>query len=124
MINITARHLEITADLKAFIEDRCNRLIRYFDRISRIDVIVNFNKNIYEVEVIAKGPHRVTMVAHSTERNLINVIDVVFGKIEKQLGREKDKIKGHHGKGFKDALKEQKKTKRKKDNEFKQNDWY
>jgi putative sigma-54 modulation protein len=124
MINITARHFELTEELKSFIEDKTARLIHHFDRIRRIDVILNFTKRIYESEVIAKGPRHVTMVAHSAERNLVNTLDMVFEKMEKQLSREKNKIKGHHGKGFKSVLKDQKKTKLKDSNEFSQNDWY
>ncbi|UCD30063.1 MAG: ribosome-associated translation inhibitor RaiA [Planctomycetota bacterium] len=62
-ISITGRHLEISEAVKEYTRDKAGKLVRYYDRIERIEVIFDQISNQQRVEMVVRADHRNTFVA-------------------------------------------------------------
>lgn len=91
-ISITARHCELTEDMKARTEERLNKLQRFFDRILDARVVVSFEKNRYDAEgvITANGTPLTSKATADSERA---ALEQVLDKLEAQVRRHKDRMK-------------------------------
>ena len=93
-INITGHRLEVTPALKAFTQEKFNKLERHFDHITSINVIFDVEKlrQIAEATVfVAKGE----LHASSEAEDLYAAIDTLIDKLDRQLIKHKEKIRNH-----------------------------
>ncbi|MCW8828914.1 MAG: ribosome-associated translation inhibitor RaiA, partial [Gammaproteobacteria bacterium] len=51
-VNITGRHVEVTQPLRDYVVEKAERLTRYFDRISRMQVTLNVEGDRHIAEMI------------------------------------------------------------------------
>ncbi len=94
-INITGHQLEVTPALRAFTEEKFDKLERHFDHITSINVVFSVEKlrQIAEATVhIAKGE----LHASSESEDLYVAIDALVDKLDRQLIKHKEKIRSHH----------------------------
>ena len=92
---ITGRKIEITDALRAFIEEQVSSLDRFKSRMINIDVVLSLDgdKHVAEAKVnVRKGAE---MVAQSGHDDMYGAVDLVFGKLERQLQKHKEKLKSH-----------------------------
>lgn len=122
MINITARHLDISDDLKDLVYGKAEKLIQYFRRVKKIDIIFTKESKAYKVEMIAVGPRRLVVVANANGVDPLNAFDIVFDKIERRLSKLKGKIRVYRKKRGRAALRKQGKTG--SFSGLEQEDWY
>ncbi len=97
-ITITAKHVKVTAAMKEYAEDKMDRLERYFDRILNIRVLLDRDgdNNVCEIEVsTAKHNHFVATVKDDADMHA--AVDLCLDKVERQLKKIKEKLKGHKG---------------------------
>jgi putative sigma-54 modulation protein len=102
--SITARHCELTEDMKARTEERLNKLQRFFDRILDARVVVSFEKNRYSAEgvITANGTPLTSKVVADSERA---ALEQVLDKLEAQVRRHKDRMKrSRRGPGTGEAM--------------------
>lgn len=93
-INITGHHLEVTPALRAFTEEKFDRLERHFDKITTINVTLDVEKlrQIAEATIfISKGE----VHASSESEDLYAAIDVLVDKLNRQLVKHKEKHLDH-----------------------------
>lgn len=92
LFTITGKHIDITDALRSHAELRTEKLPRYYDSLSRVEVIIEGNEggNI-SVEIIAKAEHKNIFIAKETGDDAYACIDVAVHKIERQLSRKKGK---------------------------------
>lgn len=94
-IHITGHHVEVTPALKAYTEEKFNKLERHFDKISSIEVIFAIEKldQIAEATIkIAKSE----LHASSATEDMYASIDDLVDKLDRQLIKHKEKIRDHH----------------------------
>ncbi|KTD06005.1 ribosome-associated, sigma 54 modulation protein [Legionella gratiana] len=94
-INITGHHMDVTPALRAFTEEKFDKLERHFDQITSINVVFGVEKlrQIAEATVyIAKGE----VHASSESDDLYAAIDTLIDKLDRQLIKHKEKIRNHH----------------------------
>jgi len=85
---------------QAKIREKVERLPRYFDRISAIDVVVDLqNALAVRVDIQVTAEHTPEFVAHDTAEELIRAVDGAMSKMEMQLRKHKEKVHGHKGQG-------------------------
>ncbi|KTC90957.1 ribosome hibernation promoting factor [Fluoribacter dumoffii] len=92
-INITGHHIDVTPALRAFTEEKLEKLERHFDHIKSINVVLNVEKlrQIAEATVhVNKGE----LHASAESEDLYAAIDSLIDKLERQLSKHKEKI--HH----------------------------
>lgn len=90
---VTSRHMEVTPPLKAYAEQKANKLTKYFDRIMGIEVVIDNGKDQPTVEMIVKADHNNTFVAHHTEADAYACVDGCMDKLERQLSEHKKKLR-------------------------------
>ena len=100
-INITGHHVDITPALRAYVEDKFERLERHFDNITNAHVILEIEKDRQKAEAtvhISRGQ----VYADSEDENMYAAIDSLADKLDRQVKKHKEKLKDHHrGEGLK-----------------------
>lgn len=90
-VSIEGHHVEVTPALRAFTEEKFDRLERHFDQITAINVILNIEKirQIAEATILVnKGE----IHASSESEDLYAAIDVLVDKLNRQLLKHKEKL--------------------------------
>ncbi|MDR0522428.1 MAG: ribosome-associated translation inhibitor RaiA [Planctomycetaceae bacterium] len=98
-INISARHGDLSEATKEKITQKIEKIQRYFERMTAIDVTVDLSKaDEPGVEVIVKSEHKHDFVADvRAERSgdLFGAVDQVIAKLEQQIRKHKEKLQDH-----------------------------
>ena len=92
-ISVTGRHLEIKGPMREYVEEKAGKLIRYYDRIERIEVIVDRESNHQSVEMVVRADHKNTFVAQVNADDFYEAVDLVIDKLERQLTKHKEKFR-------------------------------
>lgn len=95
IVLVSGRHLEVTAPLKAYAEQKANKLTKYYDRIQEIEVIFENSKQNTRVEVIVSAEHRNMFIAnHEVDSgDAYACVDGCIDKLERQLSEHKKKMR-------------------------------
>jgi putative sigma-54 modulation protein len=91
-LQITARNVEISPEMRSLIEAKVDRFRKIVDEISVLDVIVIFQRGHYTVEVVVKA-QRFAATGSETDSDLRAAIDRVMGKVDRQLHKQLDKMR-------------------------------
>ena len=87
-IHFTCRHTTLTPTLRAFAEDRIERLARYVDDSSEVHIVLSVEKHRQEAEImLLSGRRQFTGTAITSD--LYTSLSLVLDKIQKQLRRDK-----------------------------------
>lgn len=94
VFNIRGNKLEVTDAIKAYIEKRIGRLDKYFENPSemRANVLIRVSGISQVVEVTIPAP-KVTLRAEDRNKDLYAAIDGVVEKLERQIRKNKTKMK-------------------------------
>ena len=93
-LTITGHHLEITNPLKAYVENKLERLQRHFDQITTTHVTLTVDKLVQRAEAnihIAGGD----LFAQAESEDMYAAIDALADKLDRQLIKHKQKHRGH-----------------------------
>ena len=93
LVTVSSRHMEVTEPLKAYAEQKANKLMKYYDRIQEIEVVFDANKDHTSVEFIVNAEHKNMFVAHQADANAYAGVDACFDKLERQLSDHKKKVR-------------------------------
>ena len=93
-LTISGHHLEITAALHTYVHSKLERLERHNDRITQVAVILSVEKlgQKAEATVHANG---VELFAESEHNDLYAAIDALADKLDRQLIKRKERLRGH-----------------------------
>ena len=93
-INITGHHVEVTAAIREYAISKLDRVIRHFDHVTSVHVILSVEKLKQKAEVIlhVKGKD---IHADSTGADLYASIDSVADKLDRQVVKHKEKVTDH-----------------------------
>jgi putative sigma-54 modulation protein len=90
--HITGRHLEITDDIRAYIERRAGKVEAIFKRIVDLQVVIELEKHRYSTE-ITLATRKATFHAEAETHDLFSSLDDVMNKVEEQIRRHKERLK-------------------------------
>lgn len=94
---ISARHGHLSERSQAKIQERVEKLTRYFNRITEIAVTVDLeNKDRPKVEIIVQAEHKNDFVSHDESDDMMYSLDACIAKMEQQIKKYKDKLQDHH----------------------------
>jgi putative sigma-54 modulation protein len=104
-IRITGRHLDITDEIRQYVEKKLQRIAKYTARVKSVDLIIEKDHRYqYSVELLIKdGP--VSVAAKAQDSDLLRAIDTLIDKAERQLKRKWEKMKGTKKQKAQDAAK-------------------
>ena len=117
-IIISGKKLELTEGIKTAIEDKLGKLERYLNPETEVKVTVSAKKATQKIEVTIIPISGPIIRAEDSEENLYAAIDVVYDKLNKQLRRYKNKLKGKYQSKGQDSIRFQ----NIEDNGFDEND--
>lgn len=102
---LSGQHVEISPALRGYVEKKLDRVIRHFDQIIDVSVILGTEKTAAkearqraEVNLRVKGH-----VFHYDQyaEDLYAAIDLLFDKLDRQVVRYKDKVQDHRNEPIK-----------------------
>ena len=95
-VKISARHGHLSEATQQFIQDKAQKLLRLFDRLTMIEVTVDLrNEHKTVVEFLARAEHKHEFVARESQDDVLAAVDLVMDKLEGQLRRYKEKLQDH-----------------------------
>lgn len=102
---ITGHHVDVSQALRDYVENKMDRVVRHFDQIIDIAVILGIEKpsekdkrQRAEVNMRLKG--NVIHVEHFAE-DLYAAIDGLVDKLDRQVLKHKSKVQGHQNAAIK-----------------------
>ena len=98
-IEVAVRHEAVTADMKARAEEKAQRLLKYYDKIQSIRVVLNRGGDGFSCEILADLEHMHDLVAHATGHDMSAVIDQAADRLERQVVEHKDRTRHRKGRG-------------------------
>jgi len=94
--SIAVRHGELSAATQEKINEKTAKLTRYFDRVTGIRVTVDMeHRETPTVEITVSAEHVADFVATDTATNVLAALDGAMHKMESQLRKQKEKMRGH-----------------------------
>ena len=98
-LTISGHHLEVTPALRSYVTTKLDRITRHFDQLVDIKVLLSVEKQKEkdkrqraECNIHVKGND---MFAESSHEDLYAAVDELVDKLDRQVGRHKEKIKDH-----------------------------
>jgi len=95
-IAVTFRHVPPTPALRAYAEEKLDRVRKYLRRPTDAHVILSVSKQRHVAEITLQADH-VTMVAQEETHDLYSAIDLALDKLEHQAQKLKAKRRSHKG---------------------------
>jgi putative sigma-54 modulation protein len=94
-LNLSGHHLEITAALRSYVNNKFSRLERHFDHVTDVHCILTVEKLEHKAEAkINVSGH--TLFADSVEADMYAAIDTLTDKLDRQIKKYKEKVQNHH----------------------------
>ena len=96
-VAITARHGSVKPELSEYVTRKSEKLVRYLDQVSEIDVTFEFEAERVSVEMLVEIDGYHTIVAHVEGEDTGATFDRTLQKMEHQVHRYKEKLRDHRG---------------------------
>ena len=96
LFTITGKHIEITDAIRLHAQEKVDKLPRYFDSITQIEVVIEGNEGGKQcVEIIVHAEHNDLLIAKEIGDDTYACIDLAIHKLERQLRKTKEKQRNH-----------------------------
>lgn len=94
-LQISGHHIEVTPALREYVENKLDPVVRHFDRVTGVSVILSVDKLKQKAEVTLHVPGK-DLFAEEIGDDLYAAIDVLFDKLDRQVQKYKQKLQDHH----------------------------
>lgn len=94
-VAITTRHGSIRDEAREHINQKSEKLLTFFERVTEIDVTVDFAGDRVKAEILVDTEHRHNFVANDIGDEVIPTFDSAFHKMEQQIKKYKEKLQDH-----------------------------
>lgn len=101
-LNITGHHLEVTPAIRDYVAGKLDRVIRHFDNVTSVNVILTVEKLKQKAEVTVHVRGRDIFV-ESIDGDLYAAIDILADKLDRKVLKYKERNNDH----TRDTLKRQ-----------------
>jgi putative sigma-54 modulation protein len=99
-LDISTRHGHLSEATQEKIRLRAEKLARFFDRLTAIEVVVDLeDSREVGVEVLVSAEHKHDFVAAERAESLLPALDAATSKIEQQLRKYKQRVQDRHRDG-------------------------
>ncbi|MGE5467722.1 MAG: ribosome hibernation-promoting factor, HPF/YfiA family [Ignavibacteria bacterium] len=94
-LKITGHHVEVTPALHDYVTNKLERVIRHFDHVTSVQVILSVAKLKQKAEVTLHVRGK-DIYADADDADLYAAIDAVADKLDRQVVKHKEKTNNHH----------------------------
>lgn len=92
-ITVSGRHMGVSEALKEYCREKSERLVRFFDRIQLIEVVLDGINGQHSAEMIVHSEGTQPFVASERHEDAYAAVDLMLDKIERQIRRHKEKLR-------------------------------
>lgn len=99
-LTISGHHLDVSPALRDYVQTKLDRITRHFDQVVDISVLLSVDKpkekelrQKAEVTLHVKGKE---IHVEQCSEDMYAAIDQLIDKLDRQVGRHKDKVQNHH----------------------------
>ena len=90
--SVTFKNLDSSENLKSYVRNKLNRLDKFLDNFAEANVVLLVEKFRHIAEINITGD-RLTITGKEETGDMYSAIDIVMDKLEKQIIKNKQKIK-------------------------------
>jgi len=95
-ILVTGRHVQVTDEVREYVETKAGKLPRFYDRIHEIEVVLDHESEAqFSAEMIVRAGKKHTFVAADTGPDTFALIDRITNRLERQLVKLKERNRNH-----------------------------
>lgn len=94
-LQVSGQQVDVTPALRSHVESKLDGIAKLFDNVTSLNVVLSVEKLMHKVDATLSAAGRV-LHATANEADMYASIDVVFGKLESQLRKHKEKVTSHH----------------------------
>lgn len=94
-INITGHHIEVTPAIHDYVVNKLDRVLRHFDQVTSVHVILSVAKLQQKAEVTLHVRGK-DITASAEEADLYAAIDAMEDKLDRQVQKHKGKVGNHN----------------------------
>ena len=99
-INISTRHGQLSPDTRETITEKVKKLSRLFERLTAVEITIDLeHADSPGVELRVSAERREDFVATAGSSSMMAALDGAVHKLEQQLRKHKEKLKGHRTPG-------------------------
>ncbi|MFH0919215.1 MAG: ribosome-associated translation inhibitor RaiA [Fibrobacterota bacterium] len=103
-IQFTARHFHASESLRDNITDRAEDLTKFYENIISAHIILDAEDTLRQKAEVVVSTRKKSIAGKAQDEKMGRAIDAAFDKVERQLKKINEKIKGHKEKGLKNSL--------------------
>lgn len=89
-IDLTGHHMDVTDSLRAYVNEKMERLERHFDHVTNSHVILSVEKNRHRAEATIQL-NGSKVFADSVQEDMYAAIDTLVDKLDRQVVKYKEK---------------------------------
>ena len=93
-LNITGHHVEVTPAIREYVHAKLDRVIRHFDNVTSVNVILSVEKLVQKAEVTLHVRGK-DLFAEAHDEDLYAALDAMADKLDRQVIKHKQKIQDH-----------------------------
>ena len=94
--SVTFKNLDSSDNLKSYVADKLDRFDKYLYNPAEANVVLSVEKFRHIAEINITGD-RLNINGKEETNDMYSAIDMVLDKLEKQIKKNKQKIRGHRG---------------------------
>lgn len=92
---IHGHHVDVTPALRAYVQDKLERIRRHFDQVIEADVLLSVQDKLRQKAEIRLRVRGSNLYAEQIEEDMYAAIDGLVDKLDRQVLRHKDRVKNH-----------------------------
>jgi putative sigma-54 modulation protein len=94
-VAISCRHGSIRPETHAYVTQKAEKLLTYFDRVTAIGVTFDFSNGVTKAEILVDAEHKHNFVAMESAPEAAAAFDGALHKMEQQIRKYKERIQDH-----------------------------
>ena len=93
-ININGQHVDLTDSMQDYVNEKFQKLERFFDHINSVHVVLKVEK-LRQIAEATLHVNQGEIHASSDDENMYAAIDSLVDKLVRQLNKHKEKLNAH-----------------------------
>ncbi|MBL8029095.1 MAG: ribosome-associated translation inhibitor RaiA [Fibrobacteres bacterium] len=103
-VQFTARHFHASDTLKQNVISRAEELVKFYENITSAHVVLDAEDDLRKKAEVVLNTKGKSITGKSEDEKMGAAIDAAFAKVERQLKKQNEKVKGHKERGLKNTL--------------------